>query len=82
MKTTLFLLVFLTLSVLLGSAYAQTAPVQRGKASPKKQTQLANRKAKKYNSPVVVDNTEALGHKIQHVSRPTDGPVRIPAVKK
>ena len=63
-----FLLVWATLG-LCASATAQTAPAQSKPTSEAKPKREANRKAQKYKSPMVVENTEELGRKIHRVSR-------------
>jgi hypothetical protein len=80
MKTTCSLLLVL---VLLGlSAFAQTTPASSGQTPAEKTAHLVNRKAKKYNSPVVVANTEELGQKIQQTSRPANLPVKMKPTTK
>jgi len=76
-----FLLVWATLG-LFTSATAQTTPAQSKPTSEAKAPREANRKAQKYKSPMVVENTEELGRKIHRVSRQTDGPVRLRDIKK
>jgi len=76
-----FLLVWATLGIF-PSATAQTAPTQSKPKSETKTTREANRKAQKYKSPVVVENTEELGRKIQRVSRPADGLLQTRPIKK
>jgi len=80
MKTLRFSLLLMAVLGLFVSAYAQTAPTSQTPAQTT--TQKANHKAKKYNSPVVVQNTEEFEQKIQRVSRPANQPVKMRPVPK
>ncbi|WP_143436332.1 hypothetical protein [Hymenobacter crusticola] len=82
MRSTFATLLFLVLLGFGTSASAQTAPTSASTEPTTKTTRQANRKAIKYKSPVVVENTEELGRKIQRVSRPDNHPVPIQPKKK